>query len=251
MWWALVALSKYMRSFRIAAGPLVVAVLVSAAVGHAALALACAGDCNADGAVTGDELLVAVTIAQGTAALGACPRADADDDGSIFVDEIVAAVGHALEGCPLPPTPTPSPTPTVAASPPPIPTESAALRAWLRAGYYKPWAAESTPHPSAGPHGTLVRTFVNDVAFASLAAGHASHPAGAALVKELYFTTDTSTPSLWAVSIKTRNDSANGQNWYWWEGTLGGFGLSACVPCHRGDFGNPSRDFVLTPYPLY
>jgi hypothetical protein len=59
---------------------------------------ACAGDCNADGGTTVDEVVSLVSIALG-AVEGACPRGDANSDGQITVDEVVAAVSAALNGC--------------------------------------------------------------------------------------------------------------------------------------------------------
>lgn len=59
----------------------------------------CAGDCNADGAVTVDELIVGVNIALGQADIDACAAFDRDGDGLVFVDELVAAVDAALHGC--------------------------------------------------------------------------------------------------------------------------------------------------------
>lgn len=71
----------------------------------------CGGDCNADTKVTVNELLTMVNIAVGNAASAACPTGEGAGDGRITIDELVTAVGHALNGCPVPPTPTPSPKP--------------------------------------------------------------------------------------------------------------------------------------------
>jgi subtilisin family serine protease len=59
----------------------------------------CTGDCDGDGAVTVDELVVGVNIALGSAQVDACRVFDASNDGSVTVDELVAAVGYALNGC--------------------------------------------------------------------------------------------------------------------------------------------------------
>jgi len=61
--------------------------------------IACAGDCNADGAVTVDEVVVAVAIAIGNRLIEFCPAADRDGDQSVTVDEIVATIDAALRGC--------------------------------------------------------------------------------------------------------------------------------------------------------
>jgi cysteine-rich repeat protein len=59
----------------------------------------CPADCNTDGTVTVDELIVAVNIALGTVPLTACARADRNDDGGVTVDEIINGVNAALIGC--------------------------------------------------------------------------------------------------------------------------------------------------------
>ncbi len=59
----------------------------------------CAGDCNADGAVTIAELITMVTIALDTANVSACMAGDANGDAAITIDEIIRAVNAALSGC--------------------------------------------------------------------------------------------------------------------------------------------------------
>ncbi len=91
-------------------------------------AAVCFGDCNADDAVTVDEILVLIEIALGTQALGRCPAGDIDGDRMVAVNEILTAVGFALTGCPPPGPPTATPdasTPVSTATPTPIaPTAS-------------------------------------------------------------------------------------------------------------------------------
>jgi hypothetical protein len=132
-----------------------------------------------------------------------------------------------------------------------IPTEPAALQQWLAAGNYSAWQSESKTHPSEGPHGGHVRTFLNPELASSLAAA-TDHPAGAASVKELYG--DGTTVTGWAVSIKLAPDSADGDNWFWYEvfttsptGTADyqGAGLDLCTDCHVA-----GEDYVLIPFPL-
>ncbi len=132
------------------------------------------------------------------------------------------------------------------------PTESAALLKWLQAGSYKKWVKESAPHPSLGPHPTLVIAYLNPTLDKSLLAKAAAHPKGSAAVKELL---DASGKlSGWAVSVKTVVDSQAGKGWYWYEilGTTtsgnvvaSANGVPLCFGCHT-----PGRDFVLIPYPL-
>lgn len=134
----------------------------------------------------------------------------------------------------------------------PVPTSSAELFAWLQAGRYLGFTAESGVHPSAGPHGGSVRSFVDDVLEDSLARGGASHPAGAAAVKELY-ASDRTTLTGWAVEVKLQDDSAAGAGWYWYEvfsttdgsRPIQGAGNPACTTCHA-----QGRDYVRIPFPL-
>jgi hypothetical protein len=61
---------------------------------------ACVGDCNRDGAVTVDELVLGVNIALGNAEIEQCRAFDANGDGLITVDELIQGVNNALDGCP-------------------------------------------------------------------------------------------------------------------------------------------------------
>ena len=121
------------------------------------------------------------------------------------------------------------------------------LLLWVMAGNYTEWAAEAAQHPSAGPHFTAVRTFVNDVALTSLEAGNAEHPVGSALVKELY----GNAPEIggWAVMIKTQ-PGPGADTWYWYEWFQGttyadANGIGGCANCH-----SMGQDYVRTELPL-
>lgn len=124
-----------------------------------------------------------------------------------------------------------------------------ALLAWLEAGNYSSWQAESGIHQSSGPHGGQVRTFFNDVLFDSFTQGLTAHPQGAVAVKELWG--DGQSIIGWAVEVKVDADSQGGDGWYWYEkiGMTeygGGTGISLCYGCHGGG----GVDYVLTPWPL-
>jgi hypothetical protein len=58
----------------------------------------CIGDCDANGAVTVDELVIAVSSALSGGAIG-CDSVDTNGDSQVTVDEIVTAVDKALRGC--------------------------------------------------------------------------------------------------------------------------------------------------------
>jgi hypothetical protein len=77
-----------------------------------AVAVACVGDCNGDGLVTVDSILVMVGIAIGLASADACVAGDANGDTAITIDEVLLAVNAALNGCGTP-TATPTATPVL------------------------------------------------------------------------------------------------------------------------------------------
>ncbi len=221
--------------------------LLAATAGPAAAACP---DCDGDGTVAINELVTGIGIALGSAPLAACPVMDSGGDGAVSIAELIDAINAALGGCPpaASATATPMQTPTPTADGGGVPTDPDALLAWLRADRYRDWPAESAQHPSTGPHGGSVRTFVNNALFASLEAGDAQHPQGAAAVKELYFAGQA--VAGWAVMVKLQGDSDRGRGWYWYEyfgpgQVFEGVGLGGCTGCH-----SQGRDFVRIPFPL-
>jgi hypothetical protein len=133
-----------------------------------------------------------------------------------------------------------------------VPSEPTALLTYLRSGAYKGFASESAPHPSTGPHGGRVLTYVNDLLAESLDASNAEHPRCAASVKELFL--GKSEVSGWAVFVKTEQRSDKGRGYYWYEITstrsgarsdYEGQGINICVGCHSA-----GRDQFRAPWPL-
>ena len=59
----------------------------------------CVGDCNNDGVVTVDEILMLVDFALQEASPSGCPVSDEDRNQQITLDEILTAVHNALNGC--------------------------------------------------------------------------------------------------------------------------------------------------------
>jgi nitrous oxidase accessory protein NosD len=55
------------------------------------------GDCNGDGEVTIDELILAVNIALGNAKMSQCRALDGDGDGKASVNELIRAVSNSLQ----------------------------------------------------------------------------------------------------------------------------------------------------------
>jgi hypothetical protein len=153
------------------------------------------------------------------------------------------------------------------------PQGAAAVEAWLKKGDYREWQCEPKVHEARepSPHG-FNRICSND-AIASRATDESVWPSGAAAVKELYASADAPKPVGYAVYLKTRADSADGANWYWYERVpldsaaphdsdgvvadglgAGGPAKTICVGCHAAAGSDvahtPSeggRDQVYTP----
>jgi len=98
-----------------------VVIAVGIGLGHTGAALACAGDCNRNGAVSVAELITGVGIVLEDLPFSACPPLDTIPDGVIRIDELILAINAALSACPATPTasPTsePTATPTVSSTP--------------------------------------------------------------------------------------------------------------------------------------
>ncbi|MBX3027839.1 autotransporter-associated beta strand repeat-containing protein [bacterium] len=60
----------------------------------------CAGDCDGNGAVGINELVLGVNIALGNERVDRCPGFDSNGDGQVGIAELIAAVNNALGGCP-------------------------------------------------------------------------------------------------------------------------------------------------------
>jgi fibronectin-binding autotransporter adhesin len=59
----------------------------------------CTGDCDGNGAVTVNEVVLGVSVALGGTVGPPCEAIDADGDGRASIAELIAAVGNALDGC--------------------------------------------------------------------------------------------------------------------------------------------------------
>jgi len=60
----------------------------------------CAGDCDAHGTVTSDELVTGLDIALGHLPTQSCPGLDGNNDGRVTVDELLKAINAAVTDCP-------------------------------------------------------------------------------------------------------------------------------------------------------
>lgn len=76
------------------------ALMICGLIGRAEAGAVCVGDCNGDGMVAINELILGVNIAQGSTPLSECPSFDADGSGTVGINELITAVNNALNGCP-------------------------------------------------------------------------------------------------------------------------------------------------------
>jgi hypothetical protein len=60
---------------------------------------ACVGDCDGNGTVAINELILGVNIALGNQPLSACTAFDPNRDGTVAINELIAAVNNALGSC--------------------------------------------------------------------------------------------------------------------------------------------------------
>jgi hypothetical protein len=97
-------------------------------------AQSCIGDCDGDGVVQINELVLGVGIALGTSELSACSNLD-NGQGMVTVDRLVAAVNNALCSCsPCSSSGTATPT-TTAATPTATPTGAESVSMWTVDNY--------------------------------------------------------------------------------------------------------------------
>lgn len=59
----------------------------------------CVGDCNGNGAVTINELILGVNISLGRTTVDRCEAVDRNGDGNVSISELITAVNASLEGC--------------------------------------------------------------------------------------------------------------------------------------------------------
>jgi len=108
----------------------------------------CPGDCEADGSVTVDDLLLGVNIALELQPLSRCTRFDSNDDGAVAVEDMIAATLVALNGCPA----TPTATSTASTTPTPSFTATSTPSA-------TPSTTPTVNRPPVLPPATLYRTY--------------------------------------------------------------------------------------------
>ena len=88
------------------AGLLVLALGLLTLVQAAPAKAQCVGDCNGNGMVQINELILGVNIALGTFPISMCPSFDCQNNGTVPINCLIQGVNNALNGCPVGPTPT-------------------------------------------------------------------------------------------------------------------------------------------------
>ena len=60
----------------------------------------CTGDCDGNGSVAINELVIGVNIALDALPVAVCQRFDSDGNGQVTIPELIQAVDNALAACP-------------------------------------------------------------------------------------------------------------------------------------------------------
>ncbi|MCC6347450.1 MAG: cytochrome P460 family protein [Nitrospirales bacterium] len=111
---------------------------------------------------------------------------------------------------------------------------------------WKMWPGKGKFYKGTEPHGTLLTTYVNDVAYESIRSGKGVLSDGSLIVKENY-TADKVLASL-TVMYKVKGYSPKAGNWFWAkytpEGNAEAAGdLEMCIGCHGQ---NRENDYIMT-----
>ena len=92
-------LAAWRLTASVSVGALLLAVALPLAVARAGELEPCVGDCNGDGMVAINELILGVSIDLGELPLEACASFDDNGDGVVALNELILAVNGALSGC--------------------------------------------------------------------------------------------------------------------------------------------------------
>jgi len=112
---------------------------------HDAARATCVGDCDGNGEVSVNEIIIGVNIALGLGPVTMCEAMDRNGDSMVSIDELLTAVNAALVGCPAMPTSTASPTASATA------TTTSALPATPTTTFTASPTETPTPTPSLTP----------------------------------------------------------------------------------------------------
>jgi sugar lactone lactonase YvrE len=199
-------------------------------------ARACTGDCDGDGQVTVDEILIGVNIALNLRPLTDCPPFDAGNDGQVTIEEILAAVNAAQGTCA---TPTPTVTPSVAETGTPTPTPSVVATPIFPANYRETYTEVRDCRFSLEHGGVMIRVLANPIAAQPYVDLANPLPVGSVVVKEEYNGTSCDDANLirWRAMGKQSPgfDPVDGDwHWQWVEAdrSVTFDDKSTCIACH-------------------
>ena len=150
----------------------------------------------------------------------------------------------------------PPEAPRAAPAPPPIPpppaqtsdTTEAGLWAHLQSSHFRDWQTwpgKDRLYAGSEPHGTLLTTYLNNLAYDALANRAPSMPAGALIVTE-NFTADTVLTAITAMYKVSDYDTTAG-DWFWARWDSAGVAdvsgrAEACKACHSA---NADMDYIM------
>jgi hypothetical protein len=109
--------------------------IVSLATGADAQQI-CVGDCDGNGAVGINELVIGVNIALDLEPLATCMDFDSDHDDTLRIAELLGGVRSSIDGCRAP-DPTPTPTPEAPAQFVAEPAHFECLTKWTRIRHFR------------------------------------------------------------------------------------------------------------------
>jgi hypothetical protein len=118
------------------------------------------------------------------------------------------------------------------------------------ADYRRTWAhmpGTGDLYPGREPHGALLTTYVNEIAYPALGEGKAPLPRGAVIVKENYAPDSALVATTMMYKASQEYDPRHG-NWFWLklmpDGTVEAAGrVSSCISCHEA---MGQADYIVT-----
>jgi hypothetical protein len=112
---------------------------------------------------------------------------------------------------------------------------------------WRMWPGTGELYEGGEPHGMLLTTYMNDVAYDALMSSHETMPEGAIIVKENYTADDTTFDSATTMyKVEDYNDEFN--DWFWLknspDGAIDAEGkVEGCQSCHQAAADN---DYLFT-----
>ena len=125
---------------------------------------------------------------------------------------------------------------------------SGELKAWLDAGCFDGWEAESGVLQATMSDGHA-QVFINPVLAQSMVDGNALHPVGSAAVRVMYL---PDLETVWGYALAVKSSHGGQDDWFWFEHfehheepTVSSHDASGCQGCHAS-----GADFIQSHWPL-